>query len=221
MRRFFPIIFFLLLIACTPQTPTAVVEIDRERINVYADSFSLDQFAALADCAARSPFGLVVRVADINAANIILTVNPQQKPDAVAYQLGEVQFLPVVSRQNPLELSFADLQAIYSGKIYNWSQLGWDDAPIQVWAYNSGAGVNGILLGQGSLSSLAYQAQTPAAMRSAIQKDMYAIGFLPAEALEPNDNIRSLALDMAFSLPVLALLPKDDASALALLECLE
>ncbi len=190
MRRFLPLFIFIYLISFTSQTPT--VSVERNLINVYADGFGESRMPALYDCAERSPLWLVARVDEVDAANLLISINPSLRPDSAVYPVDEIEFSPAVNVQNPLVLSADDLQAIYSGRFYNWSQLGWDDAPVQLWVYGMETGLNEILLGQGKLSSLAVQAQSPAAMRDALASNLYGVGILPVEMIAAEAGIRRI-----------------------------
>lgn len=220
MRRLIFLVLPFFLLACGVQTPVLETDVTRERIDIYVDAFSEGWLPAFYDCAERSPVWLLARTPSADSANVVVGINGSLMPAVVPYPLGEIEFLPVINAQNPLGLSVDDIQAIYAGRVYNWAQLGWDDAPIQAWAYPSEMGVNGRLLGTDKLSSLVYQAQSPAAMRDAIQQDIYAIGFLPRADVLPSDSIRPVSLDVEFSFPVLAMVPQGETNALSLLACL-
>jgi hypothetical protein len=220
MNRFVALLFLLSLVACSPQTPVANMDVARIQVDVYIDAFSEPWLPALYDCAERSPTWLVARTPNVDSANISLTVNSQQITGAASYQIDEIEFLAAVNAQNPLELRLTDIQAIYAGQVYNWAQLGWDDALIHAWGYSPGTGVNEILLGTGNLSSLVYQAESPRAMRAVIEKDVYAIGFLPRTDFSPDDAVRAIIPGTEIFLPVLALVPEGDADFSALIACL-
>ena len=220
MRRFLPLLFFLFLTACA--TPQAIsVDVERERVDVYVDAFSEAWLPALYTCAERSPVWLVARTPNVDAAKLILHVTPNPEPGIAAYAVGEIEFVLAVNDANPVEMLTADeIRAIYTGQVTNWSQLGGDDASIQVWAYTPETGLNGILLGQGILSSLAYQAQSPRAMRDALASDSAAVGILPVEMESTEAGIRHIpSAEMKF--PVLLMLPDEQDGLKLLAACLQ
>ena len=220
MRRFISLLFFIFLTACsTPQTVS--VDVERERVDVYVDAFSEAWLPALYMCAERSPVWLVARTPSVDAANLILRVNSNPEPDAAAYAVGEIEFVLAVNDANPVEMLSADeIRAIYSGQVTNWAQLGGDDAPIQLWAYAPETGLNGVLLGRGTLSSLAYQAQSPRAMRDALASDSAAVGILPVEMEFAEAGIRRIpSAEMKF--PVLLMLPDEQDGLKSLAACLQ
>ena len=220
MRRLFPLFFILILIACSPGPSTADVE--RQVINVYVDPLTAGWLPSLHACADRSPELLISRAPDIVSANLILRVTEDSDMDGVAYQLGEVEFVVAVNIENVVaDITVDDVQAIYTGKIYNWGQLGGDDAPVQLWANPPKTGLNDTLLGDGNLSTLAKQAQGPGAMRTAIAIDLYAIGFLPLADALADENIQIIELEQKNLFPVLANLPEEDQNVLSLIQCLQ
>lgn len=217
MRRFFPLFFLIMLTACAPQTPP--VEADKTAVSVYVDAFGETYLPDLYACAERSPELLVSRTPDIDSANIILGITPALAPDAAAYQIDALEFAVVVNAQNPLgDLSNDDIERVYAGEIYNWAVLGWDDALIRVWAYSADLGVNGIFFGQGTLTSLAYQAESPRAMRTALENDVHAIGILPRVLVSENLSILSYK---EIEIPMLFLLPNDNDGLKSLAICLD
>jgi len=221
MRRLFSLLFIVIfIVACAPQNIS--VGVDRQVITVYADVFSEDALPALYACAERSPELLLSRTPDIDSANIILRLTPDPGLSTTLYQVAEIEFVLAINVENPLSgLSTADIEAIYSGRMFNWAQLGWDDAPVHLWVYDPETGLNGLIFGPGRPSSLAKQAQSPRAMRDANLNDPYAIGFLPSEETLRQENIQILPFDQKIILPVLAAIPDEDPNILALVACLQ
>ena len=118
-------------------------------------------------------------------------------------------------------LTLSDVRAIYIGRYHNWAKLAGDDVPIQVWGYGLDTQVNAVLLGDGQISSLAKQAQSPSAMQDAITEDKYAIGFLPREEALVDDRIRIVNLEQQFLFPLLAILPEDNDKIKPVVQCLQ
>ena len=218
MRRLSPLFSIIfIVVACVPQSVPA--DVDAEIVMVYADVFSDEALTSLYTCAERSPELLLSRTPNIDSANIILSITPPAGIDAVPYQVGDVEFVLAVNGQNPLgELNKVDVQDIYTGRVHRWEELGWDDAPINLWVYSAEVGLYESILGSGSLSSLAYQAQNPGAMRGFIQNDAYAIGFLPRSHI--NENLH-IILAETFRYPVLFYMPKDEGSLKYLAVCVQ
>ena len=194
---------------------------DSEILYVYVDAFGADWLPALHTCAERSPEWLVARTPNIDSANLILGITPQPEEDTATYLLAELAFVLAVNTQNPLsDLEIEELQAIYTGRVSNWAELGGDDAPIQVWGYNADTGLNEILLKGGALSSLAYQAQTPEAMRDALVNDPAAVGLMPLEIVNAEGQIRRISSEEMI-VPLLIFVPQEDPALNSLLACLQ
>ena len=220
MRFLISLFAILILTSCAPQE--IPVDVETQKVAVYVDPFSESWLSDIYACTERSSEVLVSRTTEIDSANIILQLNPSVSGEAVAYQVGDVEFRLAVNSTNPIaEIDISTIQAIYSGKRNNWAEFGGEDAPVALWAYNPEFGVEDILLEGGRLSSLAKQTQNPAAMRDIISGNPYAIGFLPADMATDADPIRFVESVEAISLPVLVLLPEEDALLRSITACLQ
>lgn len=220
MRKTFPLFFLFLFTACS--TKPLPADADKQIVSVYADATAERWLPLVYTCAERSHEWFVSRTPDIASANLVLRVNDSPELNATPYQIAEIEFVVVTNAKNMLsDLSLAEIQAIYTGKLYNWSELGGEDSPIDFWAYLPEMGLNETLLGGGRLSSLAKQAQNPRAMRANVAQNRFAIGFLPREDALADENIQIIVLEKEFRFPVLAA-AKDDAAQLSpLLACLQ
>ena len=103
----------------------SAVDVEKDTLFVYADTFSDAWLPALYTCAVRSPELLVYRTSDLDVANIIIRLNGYPKLDLPTYQIAELDFVVVTNAQNPLNaLGYEDVRSIFTGKIANWAQLG-------------------------------------------------------------------------------------------------
>lgn len=219
MRRFLALFFLIFLSACAPKKtlPSA----DRQVISVYADLFTERWLPTLYTCAERSPKLLVYRTQEIGSANLILRVTNDPQQDGTSYQIGESEFVIATNAQNAVKnISFTAIQNIYAGRFHHWTQLGGDDALIQLWVYPVETGLNATLIGDENLSSLAKQAQNPEALRVALESDIYAIGFLPREEIQ-SSNIQFLRLDYEFTFPIIATVFTDTPEIKNIVSCLQ
>ena len=98
---------------------------------------------------------------------------------------------PIVSRDNPLEtISFYQLVEIFSGRISNWRELGYPEAPIRLYARDAASGTfdtfeSLVLAPSGdALGAGARRFQSNAALIDALSRDPQGIGFAAAGALE-------------------------------------
>ncbi len=107
-------------------------------------------------------------------------VNPDQE-----HVIAMDSLVVIVNPQNPVSsISVADLRAIYSGAIRNWSDLGGDDRPISVLAHPGDSEASSLF------NSVIYENRRPRILKSAIIRpdneaiatmvndDLGAIGFV-------------------------------------------
>ncbi len=222
MRKFLLLFFLLILTACSTTLPESVADVDQEILSIYVDVFSEQWLPKLYTCVERSPERLVFRTPDIDAANIVLRINNAPKLGGTPYQIGELEFVVATNAQNAVvDISLESVRQIYTGGLRNWAELEGRDVPIEVWAYRPKIGLNEILLGGGSLSSLARQAQGPGAMRAALEGNIAVIGFLPREEALSADNIQIIGMDDEFIFPVLVFLSEESPDLKILVQCLQ
>lgn len=104
----------------------------------------------------------------------------------------------VVHPKNPVtSLSLAQLQAIYSGEIKNWQELGGQDAAITVYTRDAASGTRAVFwkkaLSKGEIVSTAHFVVSNGAMKSAISQDPNAIGYVSVGHIEK--SVAPVALD--------------------------
>ena len=207
---------FLLLIFLTACTPApAILDVPPQIVSVYATTASAEWLPVFYDCADRSQGVLVSRSFDISSADISLRIGEPARLTAFAYPIGETTLAVVASADNPVTaLSETQVAALFSGRIRNWTEVGGEDADVQVWSYGSGEDVqvafDGAMLGGGNITSNARQAQSPEAMRDAVSNNPLAIGILPLAEFDEN-------LSLLYSIetfPVLAMLIEEPQGAL-------
>ena len=103
----------------------------------------------------------------------------------IFYPVAKYFVCVATNPSNPVSnLTAAQIQQIFSGKVRNWSQVSGATAtgPIDVYTRTSVAGVlttfQNTLLGGGKVGSFATQEASEGLMQNAIKKDPSAIGFL-------------------------------------------
>lgn len=117
--------------------------------------------------------------------------NSGRKPtgDEIArYQLRVYQWAvdgvaPVVNPKNRVtKLTKGQLAEVFSGKIDNWKQLGGTDRRINLYTRDEASGTREVFwekgLGKGQISSAANVVVSNGAMKSAVAKDPYGIGYV-------------------------------------------
>ncbi|MCK5916653.1 MAG: phosphate ABC transporter substrate-binding protein [Deltaproteobacteria bacterium] len=104
----------------------------------------------------------------------------------------------IVNRDNPVAaLSSSRLQDIFSGRIDNWSKLGWKDKKITIITRDQASGTRKVFwkkaLEKGTISSRALVVPSNGAMKSAVLNNPYAIGYASVGFLD--DSVAAVALD--------------------------
>jgi len=99
---------------------------------------------------------------------------------------------------NPVNnLSFEDLQGIFTGEITNWSQVGGTDAGILVVNREEGSGTRGafdeIVIGDGEFTDMAIIQNSTGAVREAVSNDINGIGYISIGGI--NNSIKPLTID--------------------------
>lgn len=154
-----------------------------------------------------------------------------EKPEDMnyAFPLAEDELVVIINPENPnTALSGSELNALFNGRVENWSDISIYNRPVSVWIYPpdnklSVAFKSGILSAQ-RFSRLAYLAPTPQAMLEAVAGDPGGIGYVPRSWLTPKVSRSSIDpnLQIALRKPILALVNSDpQGNLLALLSCLQ
>ncbi len=123
------------------------------------------------------------------------------------YQLCIDGIAVVVNSANPVEdISMDELRAIYMGEITNWSELGGDDATINLYTRESTSGTRGafeeLVLGEDANGEQIVIDETICAavqnsngqLGQGVQNDPYAIGYLSLGLVE-NYNVKTMSID--------------------------
>jgi phosphate transport system substrate-binding protein len=134
--------------------------------------------------------GATVGIQDAGAGRV--SIGESSRPPASTdptgltfYPFAEYFVCVVTNPSNPVSnLTAAQVQAIFTGKVRNWSQVSGSSltTPIDVYSRTSVAGVlttfQNTLLAGSKVSSVATQEATEGLMQNSIKKDPNAIGFL-------------------------------------------
>lgn len=146
------------------------------------------------------------------------------------YLLTSERLVIVVNPALPVtDLSFTELQAIFSGKINNWNEIAEDlpAAEIEVWYYPQNLSIMENFfrwsgLSSESLSPLGLLAPHPLELRSAIAENPLAIGILTSRWID--DTVSVIAIEGGQNpseFPVLASVTTSDAYLQEWLFCLQ
>ena len=98
---------------------------------------------------------------------------------------------------NVTALTPAQVQAIFAGKVTNWSALGGADAPIHLYTRDTASGTRKVfwkkLLHKSPIASRANFVTSNGAMKRAISGDTAAVGYLSAGFIDA--RVRGIAID--------------------------
>lgn len=191
MRHFLLIALFFIM-ACTP---TPIEDPPPQKLTIYATPATQEWLSPVYDCAAETPGILLSRTFDIASADISLRLIPPPNSGTILYQIGEIELVVSINSENPVtSLSESQVIDIFAGKIKNWSQVGGNDAQIELWVYEQEndlqVAFKETMLEGRTLSSLARQASNEKMVRQAISGEVNALGILSRS--EISDNIRVL-----------------------------
>lgn len=146
-----------------------------------------------------------------------------------AATLSDVQIAVITHPSNPVHrLSAAELQALFSGQIQNWIELGGSDQAVTPWALTpadeSRQLFENVILSESKISGQTRLAADPAWMLAEVSVDPGAVGYLPAAWL--NEGVQAAGLEPALAeglrLPLLGLAANEpQGAARRLLICLQ
>ncbi len=231
----------LLLSGCSGAgTPPAVTpQVVRVQYTAAAQPWLVDLTicAAKMDGMAVSAEQRVASTLDAGSADIMLRLGAPQGLSLPSFQVGEDQIVVIVHPQNPVSsLTRGQLLGLFIGQITNWSELGGNDQPVQLWVLDAGEDIQA-LFGQTVLEGLrvppgAHLAVDPGQLRDAVAADPGAVGIVSKHYLAGNPStgsgqaVRAIRLpddiSAALRVPVLAITPTEAQGAVRdLLACLQ
>jgi PBP superfamily domain len=172
----------LVLSACGPATPATTPV----TVKVQYSPATQPWLASLSNCAGNNVVDASprsVRTLDLGQADLAMYIGDTTPVGQHTYQIGTDAVNVLASKQNPIvKLSLAQVQALFSGRIQNWKDVGGPDAALQVWVFSSGEDLQQIFetngMGGSPVTSLARLATSPAEMVQAVAQDANAIGLL-------------------------------------------
>jgi hypothetical protein len=220
-----PLLIFLA--ACTnsgtPPAPTIITVQHTDSTQAW--------LPGLYSCASEADIAVSVetRAADIfdPSSQLSLRLGEPDEVSSPAYEIGMEDIIIVIHPENPVRnLALADLRAMFSGKVQDWSEIGGDDIPIQLWTFSPGEDIQQVfdatIMMQQPISPRARLAVSAGSMIAGVGSNPGAIGFLPRSLAGSGIQI-ALIEDMPTSTsPVLVLVSPDaDQTVMALVACLQ
>ena len=116
-------------------------------------------------------------------------LRPPQDREVTRIQIGTDQIQVLTNPDTPvLELSQEQLQAIFSGRVRNWKEVGGDDAPVTVLLDPSQVATNDTfrsqILGKVAYGPTSWTAAPGTSLLQAVAATPHAIGFAPKASQE-------------------------------------
>jgi len=211
MQKIFLCLLTLLLLlasSCSPRTPQTAPQVVSVHSTFAAEPWLSDLYACAGSVAT------LVRVEDVNAADIALQIGEPEFVAGFAYQIEEEEIIVVTHRQSPIQnLTLDQTQALFMG-------LG--DPSMQVWVYSPDADVQKVFdqfVMEGRIvSSFALVAANPQQMSDILINQPNTVGILPRHWMA--GDVRDVFL--VATVPVLALTNSEPQGAVnQLIGCLQ
>jgi len=226
MKKILVVLVALLTACASPATLPAP-----DIVSVQFSSSTQAWIPDLYSCASELNFALSTETRaadffDLSAQLWIRLGEPEEIP-STAYEISTDEIVVVSHPENPiLSLTLADIRALFSGEIRNWSQLGGEDVPVQVWIFDTGEDIRQIfdatVMHQQSISSQARLAVNSRAMVAGIGTETGAIGVLPRSLVSKDIQVVSIKdLSTSISIPVLAIPSNTGQTTSSFIACLQ
>lgn len=220
MRNLFQLLLLASLItACAPRTGAAPTP---QVITVYASPAAQPWQTDLFTCAA--DLSLSIELNDTpTSADIQLRLGEPPDLDMPAYQVGSDDILVVIHPETGIStLTLEQVRNIFTGRVRNWSEVGGNDIPIEVWAFSSTEDIEEIFE-QAVLDGLRIMPQANLAVTAQAMSD--AVGTTPGAIGILNRRWKAGNTREAFlitSVPVLAISRTEESGVIKdLLACLQ
>lgn len=217
--RYFFLLLLIFITSCTPQTSPSDLDEAPELLHLYSTSTTSSWVPQIYNCAERTQLGLVARTSNMDTADISLRIGTVEN----GYKIGEIKLVVIGNSENTITtLNHKEVDDIFMGKISNWSEVGGEDAPINLWLYDKENDLqrafNNTMLEPSPTSTMAHQAQNTEEMRREIAQDTYAIGVSTQAEISTNLHV----LYSVGKIPVLAV-AKDEPQGIAftIINCLQ
>jgi hypothetical protein len=189
-------------------------------LHVYATSAASPWLRTAYDC---TPADAAIVLGGADEADVILRLAEPRELAAPAFQIGIDDLLVVTHPQVAVgALSEQQVEAIFSGQISRWNEIGGADQAVQVWVYASAVDIqaffNRTVLDDRPVSSVARLAVSAQDMSDSVGSTPGSLGLLPRRWKAGNTRE---ALVVA-SVPVLAVTAAPPQGALAeLIACMQ
>jgi hypothetical protein len=201
--------------ACAPRTNGALAP-----LRVYATSAASPWLQTAYDCA---PMGSAIELTTPDEADLVLRLTEPRSLNSPAFQVGVDDLLVVTHPEAAVgPLSAAQVQAIFTGQINNWIEVGGADREVRVWTFSPTVDIQAffdrVILQDRPVTSTARLAVSAQDMSDSVGSIPGSVGLLPRRWKAGNTRE---AL-MVSTVPVLGLTRQPPQGALAdLVSCLQ
>lgn len=150
-------------------------------LKVHATSSAFPWLSTAYDCA---PASSVIVLTDEADADVVFRLSEPHELAGPAYQIGSDDLVVITHPQVGVgSLPLSQVEALFSGQVMNWNEVGGSDQGVQVWVYAPGVDVetyfDRIVLHDRPVSSLARLAVSAQHMSDSVGAVSGSIGFLP------------------------------------------
>lgn len=133
-----------------------------------------------------------------NAGRPVSSKELARYPELVSFPFAIDGVAPAVNPDNSVsDLTSAQIQDIFSGKISNWKSVGGDDAKIHIYSRDEGSGTLAVFwkkcLKKGIIVESANIVPSNGAMKVAVSRDRYALGYISIGHLD--ETVKAVSLD--------------------------
>ena len=196
LRYAYSLILVLLLGACAPdeERPITVrgsdtmVAIGQKWAEIYMQKFPEATIQVNGGGSGTGISALINRIADICQSSRPMKkrerdiIKAKYGRDVIEIPVAKDGIVIYVHETNPLsEISIAQMKAIYTGKIKNWKELGWEDQSIVIYGRENSSGTYEFfkkrVLDGDDFDSRVQTLPGTGAIANAVAQDKYAIGY--------------------------------------------
>lgn len=127
---------------------------------------------------------------EVDIALVSGPLTPEEAPGLRIVPIGYDSIAIVVKPDNPVyDLTPSEIHALFAGDILNWSQVGGENAEVQIVSREDGSGTRAafesLVMGERRVTRTALVAPGADAMCNVIAADRNALGYLPSSLLDP------------------------------------
>ncbi len=133
-----------------------------------------------------------------NAGRPVSSKELSQYPQMISFPFAVDGVAPIVNPVNKIDnLSSAQIKDIFSGGISNWKDVGGDDAAIHIYSRDEASGTRSVFwkkcLSRGDIVESANIVPSNGAMKIAVSRDHYALGYMSIGHLD--ETVKAVVLD--------------------------